>query len=435
MHEAPGRRDATPERTPPDADAATTSWTILIVDDEPEIHEVTNMLLAGTHFCGLPVELHSVYSAVDAKTFLEERHDTALILLDIVMETDDAGLRLCRYVREELHNDDVQIVVRTGQPGQAPEREVVVGYGINGYFLKTEVTSQKLHSVLISSLRAYKNIRTLKLFRTDCQPRKMGQACSGTARRLRVAIENDELDLVAQPQIELREGAVVGVELLVRWHSEDQIDFGAPEIVTLAERAGLMTMLGDWVLGRACNLSKNWQDIRPQGFRTAVNISPMHLNRGDLAASVERCLEVSGLPPSGLELEMSETDMMENLQNGGGTLHRLRSLGVGIAIDNFGKGLASLSQLKQLQPDRLKIDRSFVQAVTDDADSAAITRAIIALAHTLSMSVVAEGVETKQQLEFLKWEECEVAQGNYFSAAMPTDHVPALLSTQGVNVQ
>lgn len=435
MHEALGNGGTTQGRTASKSEDATASWTVLVVDDEPEIHEVTNMLLAGTHFCGFPVEIHSAYSALEAKTFLEEKHDTALVLLDVVMETDDAGLRLCRYVREELHNDDVQIVVRTGQPGQAPEREVMVGYGINGYFLKTEMTSQMLHSVLISALRAYKNIKTLKQFRTDCQPRKLGQGSSGTARRLRVAIENDELDLVAQPQIELREGAVVGVELLVRWQSKDQIDFAASEIITIAERAGLMTALGDWVLERACALSKTWQDIRPQGFRTAVNVSPMHLNRGDLVAAVERCLEASGLPASGLELEMSETAMMENLQRGGGTLRRLRSLGVGIAIDNFGRGLASISQLKQLQPDRLKVDRSFVQAVTDDADSAAITRAIIALAHTLGMSVVAEGVETKQQLEFLKWEECEVAQGNYFSAPMPTDHVPALLSTQRANIQ
>ena len=196
-----------------------------------------------------------------------------------------------------------------------------------------------------------------------------------------------------------------------------------------------MTALGDWVLGRACVLSKSWLDIGARGFRTAVNVSPIHLNRGDLLASVERCLEASSLPPSALELEMSETDMMENLQAGGDTLHRLQSLGVGIAIDNFGKGLASLSQLKQLHPNRLKIDRSFVQSVTENADSAAITRAIIALAHTLGMSVVAEGVETKQQLEFLKWEECEVAQGNYFSAPIPMAHVPALLTAQNSNIQ
>ena len=399
-----------PEALPP--------WVVLIVDDEPDVHEVTHMMLWRTEFAGAAVELHSAFSTAEARTFLEEEREIALIILDVVMETDDAGLQFCRYVREDRHNTDVQIVLRTGQPGQAPEKEVMLNYDINGYFLKTEITSQKLHSILISSLRNYNYIRTLKKYREGLPSRirratrfhpKIGQ-------KLRAAVEKDELDLLAQPQIDLKSGAVVGVEMLLRWPTPKQVEVPSGEIVSIAHKAGLAMPLAEWILRQACRTNKTWQDSGLSPFRIAVEISSTQLMRDQLVKVVERCLQESGLPPACLELQVAEGSLSEDTHADSIVLRALQALGVSIAVDKFGLGSGSLSQLKRLQPDRLKIDRSFVQGVIDDPNSAAITRAIIALAHTLGMSVVAEGVETREQLEFLKWEECEIAQGPYFAA-------------------
>ena len=415
-------------------------WVVLIVDDEPAVHEVTNMLLARTRFRGAPVELHSAYSANEAKIFLEEEKDTALVLLDVVMETEDAGLQLCRYVREELKNDDVQIVLRTGQPGQAPEKEVILNYGINGYYLKTEVTAQSLHSLLISSLRTYNYIKTLKkhrhgLSRSQTNPASAFEHRPGVAKELRDAIENDELGLLAQPQIDLMSGSVVGAEILLRWCTRDQIEIPPADIIAIAHRSALLEPLSEWILGRTCTLNKSWHESGLTAFRAAVKVSSTQLRHGNLTALVSRCLDESGLSADCLELEITETDLMEHLHADGTVIHSLQAMGVGIAVDQFGIGMASLSQLKRFHPNRLKIDQSFVQTLTKDPHSAAVTRAIIALAHTLGMSVVAEGVETKEQLEFLKWEECALAQGNYFSTPMPTAHIPELLRSRVENVQ
>ncbi len=415
-------------------------WRVLVVDDEPEVHEVTHMMLWRTRFRGAGVELRSAYSAAEAKTILASDDEIALILLDVVMETDDAGLRLCHYVREELENDDVQIILRTGQPGQAPEREVILTYDINGYFLKTEMTSQKLHSVLISALRTYSYIKTLKAHRVrSLYPRRVPTSLleyrPGIASRLRSSIEQDELTLLAQPRIDLVNGTVAGVEMILRWHTGTGVEISQDEIHAIADSKGLATDLAGWVLEKTCALTKAWQDYGLDSFRVAVKISPLQLSEGDFAALAKRCLEENGLSAASLEIQVAESNLSASHGECAATLTLLRELGVSITVDNFGTGGASLSELKQLHPDRLKIDRSFLESVTDNPENAAVTRAIIALAHTLEMSAVAEGVETEEQLEFLKWEECELAQGPYFSCPMCTDHVPELLRSIEAGVQ
>ena len=419
------RSQESPNAAPP--------WVVLIVDDEPDVHEVTRMTLWPTEFAGAAVELHSAYSTAEARSFLDEGREIALVILDVVMETDDAGLQFCRYVREELRNTDVQIVLRTGQPGQAPEKEVMLNYDINGYFLKTEITAQKLHSILISSLRNYSYIKALKKYREGAagsSPPTAARLLPGIRRKLQGAIEKDELDLLAQPQIDLKSGDVVGVEVLLRWSESQQAESTSQEIIDYAHRAGLEAPLAEWALRQACSMNKVWQDSGLDPFRIAVGVSSAQLLGDGFVQVVEQCLLEIGLPPACLELQVAESSLSKNFHVDKGALDAIRALqalGVSIAVDRFGLGSVSLSQLKRLHPDRLKIDRSFVRGVIDNPDNAAITRAIIALAHTLGMSVVAAGVETTEQLEFLKWEECEVAQGPYFAAPMPATHIRALL--------
>lgn len=433
----PGPQAAKTERF---ADDGPSRWRVLVVDDEPEVHEVTHMMLWRTRFRGAGVELHSAYSASEARAFLQGETDIALILLDVVMETEDAGLQLCQYVRKELQNDDVQIILRTGQPGQAPEREVILNYDINGYFLKTEMTSQKLHSVLISALRTYSHIKALKEHRPSPPyprriPTNLLEYRPGIGDRLKNAIEQDQLMLLAQPQMDLVSGTVAGIEMLLRWQPDDGADIPQEDIFAIADSKGLAAELAYWVLSKACITGKTWQEAGLKKLRIAVKVSPKQLSDRSFAATVQRCLDVAGLPPSTLEIEVTESTLTDNSKESAETLRLLKESGVGLAIDNFGIGGATLSQVKQIQPDRLKIDRSFVQSVHCNPQSAAITRAIIALAHTLEMSVVAEGVETTEQLEFLKWEECELAQGPYFSCPIQPDHIPELLRSREASIQ
>lgn len=418
--------------------APPSSWRVLVVDDEPQVHAVTQMMLAHTEFRGMPVTLHSAYSAKEAMTFVSTHKELALILLDVVMETDDAGLRFCRYVREELRNDDVQIVLRTGQPGQAPERDVIVNHGINGYLLKTEVTSQKLHSILISSLRTYDYIRKLKQSQVALNPQE--HELSTTERKasgeaLSEAIAQGELELVARPQVELRTGAVVGVELRALWRTDEHGVLSQDEIASIVRTPELAALYSNWSIRRACEVAKSWQNEGLDGLRVAVGLSAKQLDLADIDDIVRRSLAVTGLAPEFLELEIAESTLTLNGTARCELLRKVRQLGVGIAVNRCGTGVASLARLRRLQPDRLKIDSSLIGAVDSDEDGAAITRAIIALAHTMHMSVVAEGVENEKQLEFLKWEECELAQGEYFSSPMAVEHVASLILGKAAGVQ
>jgi CheY-like chemotaxis protein len=230
-------------------------WLVLMVDDEPEVHEITRLVLANATFSGMPVELHSVFSASEAKSFLEDHPDTALMLLDVVMETDDAGLRLVKYVREQMKNSDLQIVLRTGQPGMAPEREVIPVYDINGYFLKTEMVAQKLHSIVISSLRAYKYIKALRrrhVGAVTAQP-DVGEGYRRQALEdeFSRAIDANAPQLLAQPQVRLDSGAITALEILINWR-RGNATLGQAQLVEGIHDPELRLKFDEWLLGQGC---------------------------------------------------------------------------------------------------------------------------------------------------------------------------------------
>ena len=398
-------------------------WLVLIVDDEQEIHDVTRMLLSSTIFCGGRINLHSAYTAEHAKAFLRKHPETALILLDVVMETDHAGLHLIHYIRNELNNQDIQIVLRTGQPGQAPEHDVILNYDINGYFLKTELTSQKLHSIVVTALRTYSYIKSLK---TYCPlPLSAGRMIDVTAqqrdaiiRSLEAAIAGTEPScLYAQPQMDLKSGTVVGVELLLHWQTAAGAILKSEAIMDIAEQADLSIRVTEWLLNQACLLGRTWQAKGLSDLRVAMNVMPQQLQH--IPPMLKRCLEHTDLPANFLDLEIPESALMQMSPSTMDIMRQLQTFGVAITVDHFGTGLTALAQLRQLHPARLKIDRQFVYGVASDPDSATLTRSIIALAHTLGISVVAEGVSTKEQFEFLKWEDCEAGQGEFLGEAVP----------------
>ncbi|CAM2066248.1 EAL domain-containing protein [Sulfidibacter corallicola] len=232
---------------------------------------------------------------------------------------------------------------------------------------------------------------------------------------LRRALDREELYLQYQPQIDTCSGRVVGAEALIRWKSEKYGHMPPGRFIPLAEETGLIVPIGDWVLETACRQNQAWRDAGLPPIRVAINLSSRQFRHHDIFASVQRALDESGLDPTGLDLELTESLLMEHVEETIAYLERLHELGVQISVDDFGTGYSSLAYLKRFPLDTLKIDRSFVTHITSDPDDAAICSAIIGMAHNLRMRVIAEGVETQEHLYFLRDLNCDELQGFFFS--------------------
>jgi diguanylate cyclase (GGDEF)-like protein len=235
---------------------------------------------------------------------------------------------------------------------------------------------------------------------------------------LRHAVERGELELKYQPQIELSSGAVVGAEALLRWQPAGQHLVMPDAFITIAEETGLIVPIGEWVLRTACAQQVAWQRAGLPPLRIAVNLSARQFRQPGLDTMVARVLEETGCRADALELEITESVLMDRPDSAALTLQRLSDMGVQLAIDDFGTGYSSLSYLKRFPINALKIDRSFVSDISANADDGAIASAVIALAHSMGLTVVAEGVETSQQRDFLRQMKCDQAQGFYFSEPM-----------------
>jgi diguanylate cyclase (GGDEF)-like protein len=236
---------------------------------------------------------------------------------------------------------------------------------------------------------------------------------------LRGALERREFELHYQPRVELENGAVVGMEALVRWRHPRKGLVAPDQFIPLAEECGLIVPIGRWVVEEACRQNKAWQDAGMPHLRVAVNISGLQFRQKDLLDTIAYALESSGLAPECLEIEITESVVMQNASDAIVTLEKLSTMGVHVSIDDFGTGYSSLSYLKRFPIDKLKIDRSFIRDVSSDMEDAAIVRATIGLAHNLKLRVVAEGVETAEQLQFLRALGCDEYQGYYKSRPVP----------------
>ncbi len=243
---------------------------------------------------------------------------------------------------------------------------------------------------------------------------------------LRRAIEQEELRVFYQPKVDLQSGRIVSMEALVRWQSEDGIVSPA-EFIPLAEKTGLIIPLGKWVLRAAALQTKKWRD---EGYdlRVAVNLSPRQFQEENLLEMIDEILEETGLTPQGLELEITEGVVMANEENAIDLMSKMADKGLFLAMDDFGTGYSSLYYLKQFPINTLKIDKSFVDNIPSDDENVAITSAIISMAKSLGLEVVAEGVETGKQLDFLREQGCDEMQGYYFSPPVPTGDFSLMLA-------
>jgi diguanylate cyclase (GGDEF)-like protein/PAS domain S-box-containing protein len=244
---------------------------------------------------------------------------------------------------------------------------------------------------------------------------------------LRRALERGEFELHFQPILDLATGVVVGVEALLRWIHPERGVVEPAQFVHLAEEAGLIAPIGEWALRNACARCVEWDDEGLGPLRLAVNISPRQFQSPSLADTVAAVLAETGLAPERLELELTEGVLLHNPENTIANMDRLSGMGVRLSIDDFGTGYSSLTYIKRLPIDQLKIDRSFVRDIPEDEDDAAIATAIIAMAHNLKVTVVAEGVETLEQLAYLRSHRCDLMQGNYYSPPLPNAAFVALM--------
>jgi len=246
---------------------------------------------------------------------------------------------------------------------------------------------------------------------------------------LRRALERDEFELHYQPQFDLATGQVLGAEALLRWRHPLRGLVPPNDFIPLAEDTGLILPIGVWVLNEACRQARQWLDrLGPaQPFRMAVNLSARQLQRAGLVDQVSEALVNSGLPPEALELEITESSIMEDPNQALALLQALKGLGVELSVDDFGTGYSSLAYLKRFPIDRLKIDRSFIAGIETDSDAAAIVEAIVAMAHKLKLRALAEGVETPAQRDFLATLGCDEAQGYLFGRPIRADAWEPLL--------
>jgi len=535
---------------------------VLIVDDDSDIHAMTKLALRGLSFENYHLEIIHAYSGLEAYRALQEQNDIAVILLDVVMESEFAGLELVKKIRNELFLDKIRIILRTGQAGYAPELETIEQYDINDYRIKTELTRERLYGCLMTALRSHHQLEKLeklafhdeltKLYnrngflksidqfqinththyylilinidqfallndhfgtrhgddylinfsfflketfnlislarlgsdqfalfleseeaellvklqslKTDmivneaCHQIQFhsGYTCwspkatalehlthatialkkakdtksfqavafskvmvkalherSEMLTTLQQDFQKEKLFLVYQPQVDINTHNMIGVEALIRWQDSSGHLISPEVFIELAENSGLIIKLGEWILRKALNETKQFFKTHPN-FRVGVNVSPIQFEQDNFIYLVESALKEQGVEGKNLNLEITESVGVINNDAIRTKLKQLRMLGITISIDDFGTGYSNLSSIDNLNADCLKIDRSFVSKI-DTNSGKSIIKMIIDLGSHLGMQVLAEGIETLEQHKKLISYGCDEYQGYFLS--------------------
>ena len=382
---------------------------ILIVDDEEQVRKLLKEYLQEGNDC------RDVASAEEALSLLRN-FQFDLILSDIQMP-GLSGLEMAPRILE--HSPDTVVIMISG--------EQTIDYAIEAmragafdYITKPFELSQ-VEDVVRRALAHARRQRDL--WSTDHSREEKTKA-------LKDALANEEFVVHYQPQVRIDSRQPVGAEALLRWRHPGHGLISPADFIPLAEETGQIVPLGEFVLRQACEQARQWQRVGRSQFTVAVNVSPRQLRKENFPATVKSALEATQLRPQSLELELTETSLMQNAEAGIKTLDSLRQLGVRIAIDDFGTGYSSLGYLKRLPIDSVKLDGSFVKDATTDPDDAALVMAIITLAHNLRLKVIAEGIEREDQFAFLRLLRCDEGQGYLFgkpvsSRAMAASIAPA----------
>lgn len=321
-----------------------------------------------------------------------------------------------------------RLIAAIGEPFRVADQDIVVGasLGLVLYPGDGDDTDELIKNADIAMYRAKSEERNAyRAFRADMvTAAREGITLENDLRR---AIANREFELHYQPQIDLRTGRIVGAEALVRWRHPKRGLVRPLDFLPFAEETGIIIPINEWVMREACREAKSWQAQGLPRLRVGVNLSPVQFRKQNMRALVIDILTQSTLEPELLELEITETILMQNAESVAEELSDLRRLGVSFAIDDFGTGYSSLAYVKKFPVDRLKIDQGFVRNMKSNPHDAAIVRAIVNLGHSLGIEVIAEGVDSRDQVALLRAEGCEEAQGFLFSPALPAAEFVALV--------
>jgi diguanylate cyclase len=321
------------------------------------------------------------------------------------------------------------ILTAMKEPFQVDGREVFItpSIGIAVFPSDGEATDTLLKHAGVALNQAKQHGRnTYEFYSANMNARALERL--SMENQLRRALDRDELLPVYQPKVDIKTGRVVGAEVLLRWYHPEHGLVSPVKFIPLAEETGLIVSFGEWVLHTACKQTKAWQSAGLGNIRIAVNVSARQFRDGRFIRTIGEVLESSRLEPQYLTLELTENTIMENAEENLNALHQIKSMGVRISVDDFGTGYSSLSYLKQLPLDELKIDRSFIGGIRSEADDAPIVTAIIAMAHSLGLIVVMEGIETKQQLIFSRDRGCDEYQGFLFSRPVTSNEFQTMMA-------
>ncbi|CAA7623776.1 EAL domain-containing protein [Magnetospirillum sp. UT-4] len=320
-----------------------------------------------------------------------------------------------------------RVIVNVKQPFQVDEHELYVTASIGiAIYPEDGTEAESLVKNADTAMYRAKDMgrNSYQLYTPAMNARSFERLAMESA--LRHALARNEFALAYQVKVDLGSGKMSGVEALVRWRHPEMGIVSPAEFIPLAENMGLISEIGAWVLEAACRQCRAWHDLGLPPVRIAVNVSALQFREDDVPHLVERALKETGLAPQHLELELTETLLMQRVDDVAGVLTRLRDMGVHVSIDDFGTGYSSLSYLKRMPIDSLKIDRSFVKDITEDADAATIVSTIINLAHNLKMRCIAEGVETAEQADFLRSCGCDEVQGYLISRPVSAENMVSL---------
>lgn len=404
---------------------------ILVIEDDELIRETLLQLLESQSYRVIVAQ----NGRVGVQMALSEIPD--LILCDVQMPEQD-GYEVLRTLRQNSLAATIPFIFLTAQGGKADFRRGME-LGADDYLTKPFTKAELLGAISsrVSKRQTITQPLTVALQQAEARLNDLVNDSTSVAvvcpeklaleALLRRALAQGEFQVYYQPQVDIATGQIIGAEALVRWQNPDRGIISPAEFIPLAEETGLIIQIGEWVLLSACAQTASWLAAGFSPFRISVNLSARQLSDPELKARIVQILETTGLEPANLELEMTESALVENATVAGATLNELKALGIRIAVDDFGTGYATLGYLKQFAFDSLKIDRIFVRNANEDAQNAAITTAVILLGHSLNMTVVAEGVETEAELAFLKEHQCDIMQGYLFSRPQPAPIFESLL--------
>ncbi len=328
-----------------------------------------------------------------------------------------------------------RLVDNIGQPIKALREEITVSCSV-GYsrFPTDGATADALLNAADTAMYRAKDLGRATISCYEPEMQSVMSERMTMERRLRLALTQHEFVLHYQPKVDLRSGKVVGLEALVRWLHPELGLIAPVRFIPVAEETGLIVAMGEWILRTACEQAVAWQQAGFADMPVAVNLSARQFLQPDIVARVNEIVQASGLAPALLELELTESLSMDSPERTISVLGELKALGITLTIDDFGTGYSNLSYLKRFPLDKLKLDQSFVRDLAQSSEALAISQAIITLAHSLHLKVVAEGVESREQLAMLAQQGCDELQGFYFSKALPADLCTALLrSGAGLN--